>query len=129
MASQRVPVDSFSQTRGQAIGHPLPSYESLLENNHTYGLSNTFHSTQSLSEDHRKPHVNSSAQAINEQLFVEGWPIEPRKLRGTTMLTLFLNFCEVLVTLAPIAFISTLVSTPQETLLILLSTCHIGSQA
>jgi hypothetical protein len=45
------------------------------------------------------------------------------------MLTLFLNFCEVLVTLAPIAFISTLVSKPQETLLILLSTCHIGSQA
>jgi len=62
--------------------------------------------SQSTSTNNRKSQTNSWAQAIDEQLSVEDWPIEPRKLRNNTTLALFLNLCEALITFAPIAFIS-----------------------
>jgi hypothetical protein len=112
MAAERVPVNSVSQIPGQSIGPSLPSYELLQHgSHHPFDQSETFHPTQLLSDvsatDNRKSYANPLDQASNEQLDVKGWPDRPRKLRDETILTLFLNFCEVLVTLAPIAFIST----------------------
>jgi len=109
MASPQVFVNSLSQTPGQRTGPPLPSYESLHEDSRIYGQHDII-STRSLSEDHRKSYANPLAQAVDEQCFVKGWPDEPRRLRNRTILTLFFNLCEALVTLAPIAFIGTLVA-------------------
>jgi hypothetical protein len=111
MASERISVSSLSQIPGQRIGPSLPSYESLQHgNHHPQDQSEAFHPTQLLSgiraTDNRKSYANPLAQASNEQLYVKGWPDQPRKLRDETILTLFLNLCEALVTLAPIAFIS-----------------------
>jgi hypothetical protein len=96
----------MSQTPGPRIGPSLPSYNSFHDRDgYAYdplsGLSAT---------DTRKSLADPLAHADNGHLSVKGWPNEPRKLRDRTILTSFFNLCEALITLAPIAFISKLIS-------------------
>jgi hypothetical protein len=62
-------------------------------------------------EDHviqsqrRKPYVVSTLQELEGPAEIKGWPEQPRKLRDRTTLSVFFGFSEILITLAPVAFI------------------------
>ncbi|THX28572.1 hypothetical protein D6D12_04701 [Aureobasidium pullulans] len=110
MVLGRLSSDSYSQVPDQRAGPLLPSYESLQNDENpsvnTHGVSDSNQSESGFNvSEHRKSHTMSMAQALTEQIRIKGWPEEPRKLRNKTLLTLFFNLCEALITLAPIAFI------------------------
>jgi hypothetical protein len=115
----------MSQTPVPRIGPSLPSHNSFHDRDGyardpLSGLGTT---------DIRKSHADPLAHANNGHLSVKGWPNEPRKLRNRTILTSFFNLCEALITLAPVAFISKLVSKLQMMLLIFLSICYTRGSA
>ncbi|KAI4721751.1 hypothetical protein E4T48_01959 [Aureobasidium sp. EXF-10727] len=110
MNVSQVSHESFAQVPERTIGSSLPSYESIQDDiGHTTGASGIPAITQPPPgfdpAGQRKSHAISTFQISNEQAHIEGWPAEPRKLRDKTLLTLFFNLCEALITLAPIAFI------------------------
>jgi hypothetical protein len=62
-------------------------------------------------EDHanqsqrRKSYVVSTLQELEGPAEIKGWPAQPRKLRDRTTLSVLFGFSEILITLAPVAFI------------------------
>lgn len=134
MTSDRTLRTSMSQTHDQRTGPLLPSYKSLRDGvNHTYEPSANPALTQLRSGpnvvNRRKSNAILSTEVLDEQHQVKGWPVEPRKLRDRTVLAFFFSTCEALVTLAPIAFISTSVQISAITLTNRFSIRYTGSQA
>lgn len=131
MVLGRLSSDSYSQVPDQRAGPLLPSYESLQNDENpsvnTHGVSDLNQSESGFNvSEHRKSHAMSMAQALTEQIRIKGWPEEPRKLRNKTLLTLFFNLCEALITLAPIAFISRSIRSPSRAWLTLFSLRYTG---
>jgi len=89
----------------------LPSYDSVRSSRVSpYEASpslNLFGQEQHTQPDpSRKSYVLSTSQALDDLEEIKGWPEQPRKLKDRTTLSIFFGISEVLITLAPVAFIS-----------------------
>jgi hypothetical protein len=82
----------------------IPSYVSTYE---AYPNVNPSEVEQHENPDQsRKSYIISTLQALDGHAEIKGWPVEPRKLRDRTTLSILFGISEVLITLAPVAFIS-----------------------
>lgn len=89
----------------------LPSYDSVGSSHVSpYGASPNMN--LSVLEQHTHPDPSpksygiSTSQALDDLTEIKGWPEQPRRLRDRTVLSILFSISEVLVTLAPVAFIS-----------------------
>lgn len=110
MASLSNPSEHWIQVSNDRMPPYLPPYESigaasvpLAEASRTMDSS---HSEQNPNTEHRKSYVLSTSQASDQHGEIKGWPEQPRKLRDKTVLSVIFNISEVLIILAPAAFIS-----------------------
>lgn len=132
MSFRRSLSEMSLQASERAVPVP-PSYSSLHRDAIPMVEASSFSNSAHLPLNHhaaenRKSHALSIAQALDEKIRVEGWPEEPRKLRNKTLLTWFFNLCEILITLAPIAFLSMLSSSYSRSSLTMTSLCYTSSQ-
>jgi hypothetical protein len=55
--------------------------------------------------DSPKLDIDSSIQEVEEEAYIKGWPERPQKLRERTLASIVFSMSDILLTLAPTAFI------------------------
>jgi hypothetical protein len=113
MTSDRVSSISYVQALRSRHGPCLPPHHFVFVNSGlTVEMSEVSISEKSPSSSHAAEHYHSNTipvvQVMNDEVGIKGWPMEPQKLKVRTLLSLLSNMCDILVMLAPLAFISML---------------------
>jgi len=107
----REDTEHWMQLSNIGLPSSLPPYESVDPSASSTDArtsdSNTLRPDQDATvHEGRKSHVFSTLQALGDHTEIKGWPEQPRKLRDRTFWSIMFSISEVLITLAPVAFIS-----------------------
>ncbi|THZ74212.1 hypothetical protein D6C84_09459 [Aureobasidium pullulans] len=110
MMPTREDTEHWMQLSNIGLPSSLPPYESVDPSASSTDArtsdSNTLRPDQDATvHEGRKSHVFSTLQALGDHTEIKGWPEQPRKLRDRTFWSIMFSISEVLITLAPVAFI------------------------